>query len=258
MTGNRRTFAPSVLPGFPRFRTTGFFFVLFFLSSMLGAEESKPTEGIPVSLRFTTGASWSHKVRFGLVRVTLSPQIAVWLEDDQGRYLGDVFVTEKAGRSKWGQVRRPEALPVWSWAKGKRYADGLLMPTRDDPLPDAVTGPTPSPKEVGGTVVVNARLPVGLGPGTYRLMVELNESFDFNEAHPKTAGDVNGQPSIVYALPLHLRDGATGRAAGGRSRDFLVGTGDPRGDSGRIRLGTSGLDSALHLITSIEVTFGED
>ncbi len=41
------------------------------------------------------------------------------------------------------KIRRPESLPYWSHRRGVVYPDGLYMPTRENPLTDAVTAASP-------------------------------------------------------------------------------------------------------------------
>ena len=52
--------------------------------------------------------------------------------------------------------------------------DGLLMPTRDNPLVDTVTGATPI-----GCFILNTKIEEGLDE--YVLFFEVNKSFDYNE-----------------------------------------------------------------------------
>lgn len=221
-----------------------FLAVLVLSASAQGGAESA---GGTLRLSLTPGSAWSHAVRFGLVKVTLTPQIAVWLRRADGSYVADLFVTEKAGKSAWGKVRRPEALPVWSHERGVRYSDGLFMPTKAEPLPDSVSGATPKPKKSGDRIDLTLALPAGLPAGDYQVAVEVNSSFDFNAAYPETKDDVNGQPSLVYGVPLVWGPiPAAGPAA-------VLGTGDPAGAGGAVRSGAAGLDSALRIVEGIEV-----
>lgn len=197
-----------------------------------------------IELSLTAGPEWSHVKWFGPMRLVLTPQIAVWLEDASGRYLADLFVTEKAGKSTWGTVRRPESLPVWSHARGKKYADGLYMPTKEDPLPDAISGPTPKAKRMGEEIRLSFALPPSAGPGS-RLHVEVNASFDFNAAFPERKGNVNGQPSVVYSMKL-------GEPGAPEAQAALLGSGHPAGADGRIVPAAAGLDGALRIVADLK------
>lgn len=209
--------------------------------------------GRSLEIEITSGPEWSHTKWFGIVRVTLLPQIALWLEAEDGSYVGELFVTRKAGQSTWGNARRPEALPVWSHARGIRYADGLYMPTKSEPLPDAVSGATP---KGGKPIIITAALPVGIKTGSYRIFAEFNNSFDYNDVYREKLpqdnphyNGVNGQPSVVYsgliqigpnslATPLHL--------------DY-AGTGHPTGADGSITAGQEGLTTALQIVAGVTV-----
>src|SRR5207237_6920510 len=69
-------------------------------------------------------------------REPLSPQIAVWVEDMAGKWLADVYVTKLVGSVglgnrpgqallksdfRWPYGRRPMALPIWAYRRGKQY-----------------------------------------------------------------------------------------------------------------------------------------
>lgn len=69
-------------------------------------------------------------------REALSPQIAVWVETPEGKFLRDLFVTRAVGvlgignrpghellkgDFRWPYGRRPGALPIWAHHRGKTY-----------------------------------------------------------------------------------------------------------------------------------------
>ncbi len=238
--------------GLPRMRRA-------ILTAVLAAVTGGALGAVPLNrleLTLKTGADWNHVKKFGVAKVTLLPQYAVWVERDDGTYVGELFVTDKTGKSSWGKVRRPEALPVWSHARGVRYDDGLYMPTKRDPLPDAVTGATPKAKTAGAAVRHDLRLPAGLSNGRYRVCVELNNSFDYNEVYAENLprGDarengVNGQPSVVYAAIIDL----AGTADADAIPLVFVGAGHPQGSDGMIRTGREGLTNALTIVESLTV-----
>ena len=46
-----------------------------------------------------------------------TPQMAAWIEDDQGNYISTIAVTNRSAKNSWRSAPkegRPEALPVWS------------------------------------------------------------------------------------------------------------------------------------------------
>lgn len=206
----------------------------------------------------TPGEAWLHDfpLLLGLKRRN-APQMAVWVESPEGRYLATLFVTHRAATQSWrmaGGNRRREALPHWSYRRGVRYADGLYLPTKESPLSDAVTGATP-----------RGSFEVGFSPdSTWRsfvVKVEVNHSTDFNDAWPRTAreGDPgwsggpygSGQPALVYAAEI---DPASGR----RSVEArLVGHSSPDGSDGRVTGDLSGLTSALRIVGRIVVRLPE-
>lgn len=147
------------------------------------------------------------------VTTTAVPQMAVWLEDPQGNYLDTLYVTKKAASSTYlaslfstEEVRRPEALPHWSFSRGIKSEDGLMVPSAAQPLADAVTGATP---------VASFDLRSVVSPKYKQVVVklEINRSFDYNQAYHKNAfpndaiysGSGNSaQPSLIYATTVNL------------------------------------------------------
>ncbi len=235
-------------------RTWRAILVAIFTAATGSALGAAPLHRLELTLK--TGKDWNHVKKFGVAKVTLLPQYAVWVERDDGTYVGELFVTDKAGKSSWGKVRRPEALPVWSHARGVRYDDGLYMPTKREPLPDVVTGATPKAKTAGVEVRYDLGLPAGLPNGRYRVCVELNNSFDYNEAYAENLprGDarengVNGQPSVVYAAIFDL----AGTAGTDAIPLAFVGAGHPLGSDGTVRNGREGLTNALTIVESLTV-----
>lgn len=75
------------------------------------------------------GDAWLHDFPLFLgIKRKNPPQIAVWIEDAQGRYLSTVYASSKIATQSWlaaGGNRRREALPHWCHSRGVQYADGL-------------------------------------------------------------------------------------------------------------------------------------
>ncbi len=159
------------------------------------------------------------------------PQIAAWLETPAGGYVGTLYSTARTARNSWilaPREGRPEALPVWTHARG-----GAV---------DAVASPTPAQG-----LSREAALPAGLSPGRYVVWLEVNRSFDYNEAYPKSRG-VNGQPSLVYRAEIEIGKGKR------RVPLEPVGTGSPDGSDGKVRPGLEGITTARDILTSPAVT----
>ncbi len=232
-----------------QFRVLGLFaaFIGILLGTDLAAEPS-----IAVSL--VPGPTYSHKVAFGLISMNLTPQIAIWVETEDGRFVDTIYVTHRAAAADWraaGGARRPESLPLWSHARGLRAADGLYMPEKSKPLPDAVSGATPK-----AAFAKEWKVPASLAPGKYRILAELNESFDWNEAYPAKLPksdprytEANGQPSIIWAGTIEI-GGAEAKA-----NLAPIGTGDLRGESGELHQGIEGLTSAKDIAASLSVAY---
>ncbi len=156
------------------------------------------------------------------------PQMAIWVEDENGNYLETLFVSKATakrlffgGRSKYNfktfdqskgassDYRRVNALPVWSHKRGVQYADGLYVPSNEDHFPDAITGET---------ITDNFKLLTSMDRSSkFRLKIELNVAFDDNEFYSEfdfPDDDVYhsgtgqlGQPSIVFDTLIDLEDG---------------------------------------------------
>ena len=120
-----------------------------------------------------------------------APQIAVWIEDSDGTYVGTLFVTKKASGNKWiGSPKdgRPESLPDWYRAKGQNPAVKI---SKDDL--DATTSATPKKG-----IVISKDLELEKGK-TYVFKCQANQSFDYNEYYTKKNSGVDGQPAVLYA-----------------------------------------------------------
>jgi len=200
------------------------------------------------------GKEWLHDFPlFWFVKKKNPPQIAIWTEDMEGNFISTIYVSKKIAKQSWlaaGGNRRKESLPCWSHAQGRQYEDGLYLPTKKDPLPDALTGATPK-----GSFTINTNTS---GPlKRFIVKCEFNHSVDFNEHYPKEAkeGETgysggkmgSGQPAVVYQIEIDLTTGQkkfTGK---------LVGHSSPDGSNGQIYPDTSKLTTALDIIKKITV-----
>ena len=216
------------------------------------------TTGTNVALVFEKGENFIYVLKFmNFIPIKLPPQIAVWIEDPDGNYIETLYVTEKAGTQGWqGQpggppaetIRRPEALPCWSHRRGVVYPDGLFMPTRENPLTDAVTAASPK-----GNFHLNTRVPQDIT--TFVILAEVNLPGDYNEVYPETAAPgspnysaASGQPSIIYAATVDLSSGT-------KTWDLTpVGHGSPDGSDGSNNPDLSDLTTARDIISRITVT----
>jgi len=161
-----------------------------------------------------TGAAFELEVKKG--KAFAFPAFAVWLEDDQGRFVETLYLSEGIAHSRllknvggeWvpGEVRRPEALPVWGHRRGLRAPDGYYLPDAAHPIADAVTGATPTESWV-------LRTHASARATRFTIYFEVNQSYDWNDYYSESrfpddpiysgTGSV-GQPSVVYAAAIDL------------------------------------------------------
>lgn len=207
-----------------------------------------------IKVSIEQGSEWLHDFPlFWFIKKKNAPQIAIWTEDLEGNFLSTIYVSKKLAKQSWtaaGGNRRKESLPCWSYAQGKQYADGLYLPTKDEPLPDAVTGATPK-----GSFTANVQMNDNIQQ--FVVKCEFNHSVDFNENYPKNAeeGDSNysggkmgsGQPAVVYQVTVDLTNG---------QKDFKgepIGHSSPDGSEGKVYPDISKLTTALDIVKGIKV-----
>lgn len=200
-----------------------------------------------------TGDHWLHDFPLFLgIKVKNPPQFAVWLTDLDSNYVGTVFCTHKIAREGWVMNkgnRRREALPFWAHCRGVQEADGLFLPTKDNPLTDAVTGATPKDDYV-------IRLRPALGDH-FLIWAEFNHSTDFNDSWPKNAvkgtpaysggKEGSGQPALVYRAEINLNSAADEWIL------QLVGHSSSDGRDGNLYGDMEGMDSALGIVKRVVV-----
>ena len=171
------------------------------------------------------------------------PQFAVWLEDEQGRYIRTLYVTQKASGISWifaPKEGRPESLPVWYHASkhdAKKSAAQNSSPDKKEI--DAVTSATPK-----GGLVINQKI----DDASCVIKVEVNASFDYNSTWTKKNSGVNGQPSLVYQAILPA----------GQKEEValeLLGSGSIDGSDGSVYKNVGGIDSAKTIVKAVNVTF---
>jgi hypothetical protein len=226
-------------------------FSLFFTACTMGPDirdgmtfgsfEGQP--GRRISLEFERGNDFLLTTKMAFTTLKITPQIAVWTEDTLGRYLTTIYVTAGFGRQKWKYYKpkgdscsRPMCMPFWL---NRFINSGHAAPTPAQPLPDAVTGATPT-----GSFTINFTVPDTLK--VFKLYTEWNRSFDYNPYYPKKHTAFNGQPSAVFRACIHLNDAA-------RSSDTLamVGRGGETGDDGTLYKDTERLSTALSVFGKI-------
>ena len=204
--------------------------------------------GLAINIDFLKGESHNH------------PLLAIWLEDADGLYIETLYIAESIGKGifqhadksngQWqpGPVRRPAALPYWGHKRGIKAADGYYIPTPENPMPDAVTGPTPS-----GNFTINSKSSVTT-PSVFKLLLEINQSWDWNEywTNTKFPDDVNymtsSQPAVVYEAVIDMNSG---------QKEFVmvpIGHSHYSGLDGSLTADMSSLTTALQIVKSVRIS----
>lgn len=217
--------------------------------------------GTSMEIQLYKGKNYSQIVRRPFRNAVLTPQIAIWIETPEGEFIDTLYVTERSGKSNWWSmpfakepVQRQASLPAWSHRRGAesdKPDTKYLMPTENSPLPDSVSSATPMGNFRLNTIV-NSNL------DTFRIFVELNKSWDYNDYYtPEQNGEdvtlshsrrsYSGQPAIIYSAVIKK-----GKAPGFFTLN-LAGHSDPAGNNGEIFEDLSYMDSALEIVDLITV-----
>ncbi len=162
--------------------------------------------GYKITIEFTKGKEHNH------------PLMAFWIEDTLGNYIQSLYVAKSiakgyfrhgdASTGRWqpGPLRRPAALPYWGHKRGIQAPDGYYIPTRDDPMPDVVTGPTPKADFILNTKTEHVE------PDVFNILMEINQSWNWNrywhnarfpdDPHYQTSS----QPALVYKTTVDINN----------------------------------------------------
>ncbi len=203
--------------------------------------------GYPLTILFSKGPAHNH------------PLMALWIEDLEGNFIQTLFVAESVGRGVFrhgdpsegfwqpGPVRRPAALPYWGHQRGIRANDGYFIPTKDTPVADAITGPTPK-----SDFELTTHTP-GHTLRQFRLLFEINQAWNWNNywTNNKFPDNVHyassGQPALVYEAIIDLDS---------RNKVFSmvpIGHSHWSGENGELFRDISTLSTALEIVSSILV-----
>jgi len=200
------------------------------------------------------GDEWKHPFNLFMgIKKKNDPQIAIWTEDMDGNYLSTIYVSRRIATQTWimaGGNRRKEALPYWSHRRGVQYDDGLYLPDKKNPLPDSITGATPSGN-------FDVRLKPEETLSKFVIKAEFNHSTDFNDAYPKSAeeGDADysggsmgsGQPAVVYEAVIDTTSGKK------EFKAMLAGHSSPDGSDGELYKDLSTLTTAVNIVKEITI-----
>ena len=230
------------------------FFVITSVMMMSCSNEHMEYQAGDLSVCIEAGDGWLHDYPLFLgIKKKNPPQVAVWLEDADGHYLGTLYASKKIATQGWvsaGGNRRKEALPYWCHRRGVVYDDGLYLPTKSQPLVDGMSGATPRTD-------FDVRLKNKTGLRHFYVMVEVNHSIDFNDRYSKDkkegepyfsgGSEGSGQPSLVYRADVNLDSASTSFDA------VLIGHSSADGTDGRLYDDLTGITSALTIVKRITV-----
>jgi hypothetical protein len=202
-----------------------------------------------LSVKITEGENWIHDFPLFLgINLKNPPQFAIWIEDTDENYISTLFATKKIATEGWvsnKDNRRKEALPHWCYQRGIIYDDGLLLPTKEEPLTDGISGATP-------TAGIELKISPEVILDQFVIKVEVNHSTDFNIAYPENAKpedsnysggeEGSGQPALVYSSLIDLSSGQI------EYQLELIGHSSPDGTDGNIYQDLSGITSAIKII----------
>jgi hypothetical protein len=175
------------------------------------------------------------------------PTFAVWIEDQKSAISNTVYITGKAGENDWiGADERPGAIPVWYGVSKKEK----LSPGKQNL--DAVTGATP-----GGDVFdILWQIPESFKGKKVRVFLEANVSFDYNEYYIKTDdknsknySDVNGQPSLIWASEIELKDKIS------ETTPVIIGHGHVLGSDHKLDMDLSKVTTAKEIFNYIKFSY---
>lgn len=207
-----------------------------------------------LSVFFKAGPSYESEPKPIFLNITYTsvPQVVVWMETLDGEYLDTLYITGKTSNSSYRTndeepdvVRRPEALPYWSHKRGVLASDGLYMPEQGSNEFDGVTAATPKTD-----YQVNLPAPSNT---KYKLMVEVNRSYDFNEYYSEdrfpedsiySGPGSSGQPSLIYEAIVDA-------SASSQTIFNLIGHGHHSGQDGKLYTNLENITSAKRILDFI-------
>jgi len=203
------------------------------------------SEGMSISLDVDTGEEWASRMQAGPFIFNILPQMAIWIADEQGRYLETLWVTgadfkkmKHAQKNGSGPAFFADCLPVWA---SRLQAAGKSLPSKENPYPDTVTSATPM-----GDFTLETKTTSGVPMILY---AEVNKSGDTSSFYTEDANDWVGQPSLIYMVEIR----ETGKV--GALRMELSGHGGLLEQEPGIYFDLSGFETAVRQIDKITVSF---
>jgi len=204
--------------------------------------------GSTISIRFEKGKEHNH------------PLFAIWLADENGKYIQTLYVSESVGHGifvranrssgKWmgGEIQRPATVPYWAHQCGVKNQYGNYLPTPKQPIVDAYTGATPSSSFI---LKVKTEKPLS---GKYKVYLEVNQSWDWNDYWSNDLYPDNkeyrtsSQPALVYVVDID-----TNNPSGNYDMN-PIGHSHYAGADGSLNTDLSTITTALKIAKKINVT----
>lgn len=207
------------------------------------------------------GLGYNLKLEFLKGKSHHYPLIAVWIEDLNGSFIQNVYVSKSVARGtfdhadnslgKWkpGHLVRPATLPYWAHKEQTMSKRTETFPNYKNPIPDAYTGATPK-----SNFVLKSSTDKDLNQ-PFRVVMEINQFFDFNKFwfNNKFPDDLNyktsGQPAlvlaseIIYPQKLPITVNLT-----------PIGHSHYSGENGSLFTSLNTLTTALQIVESVKVT----
>ncbi len=136
--------------------------LLLFVSALFAAREQNYSLAGQLSLEIVPGPHFQNTGWFLIFPYTKGPQMAAWIENEQGTYLETIFVTQKAGTQKWQDAPqgRTESLPVWLGRSRGGQVDAVAVATTSAAVDTALNHPQ------------------ALAPGKYVVYLEVKLTYD--------------------------------------------------------------------------------
>lgn len=240
-----------------------FFLLIILLSTACNAGKNRKQADTPeqktVINKNLSGEGSEIKLELFQGKSFYYPLMAVWLEDENGKYIQTLFVARsvatgefKFGRKEDGKwitapKRAPQTLPYWAHKRGVVASDGLFMPEPGNIVADAYSGETPTQ-----SFILNAKTDKGL-PTKFKVLFEINQNWDWNDfwTNNKFPDDENYkmscQPALIYEAFIDTRNS---------DRSYLmkpIGHSHYSGKTGEIFTDLSTLSTALNIADSIVI-----
>ncbi len=197
------------------------------------------------------------------------PLFAAWIEDSLGNYIETIYISKviSSSRYEFGKkigdrwepaiIRRPASLPYWAHKRGIKASDGYYIPLHNSPDLDAVSGATPT-----NNFVIKSKGNMSEGR-YYKILFEVNQSFDWNEYYTKdkfpddeiySGSGLPGQPSLIYAADINLNDKKT------KSHIImkLIGHSHHSGKNGKLYTDLTNITTAKNIADRIIITVEEN